>query len=238
MNRNMRAALMSAAAVLFAAISATAHAKLVDVTITGKVVDGFDKVGDFGAPNTSLDGDAFTAFVQFNTASGNREVINNVIDDLSGGRAVDRPTPVVNAYFEVGGVRFSIPGTDCGYVSAEDGGYTVISQYENAGGGDVYFQIFANSPQISIAVDKPFSGTVYDPHLSSSACYNNGDGARDWCTLSLDPSSMTIEPGGVPEPATWAMLMLGVGALGAALRAARRGHEKRSDPLATSLRPA
>jgi hypothetical protein len=39
--------------------------------------------------------------------------------------------------------------------------------------------------------------------------------------LSLDTGGVTITPG-VPEPASWAMLLLGVGMVGGGLRVARR----------------
>ena len=42
-------------------------------------------------------------------------------------------------------------------------------------------------------------------------------------SLNLLSSGVTITPPGVPEPATWAMMVLGFGAIGAMLRGQRRG---------------
>lgn len=237
MKRNVRLAIISASFVVFATFSATAHAKLVDVTIAGRIVDGYDAIGDFGLPGSNLGGDSFVAFMEFNTAVGDGQS-DRFYDSLNGGASIGWSTPVVSAYFVVNGVKFSIPGTDYGAIYAESGDYTVISQYQNAGGGDVYFEIFADSPVLTAAVDQPFRGSIFDPHLSSSACYNNGDGSRDWCALSLDPTSMTIQPAAAPEPATWVMLMLGIGGLGAAMRAASQRRQELFDSLSLPMRGA
>jgi hypothetical protein len=58
------------ASVAFFGIVSPASADMVTVTITGTVHDGYDQLGVFGTPNTSLTGDAYTAVYYFNTAVG------------------------------------------------------------------------------------------------------------------------------------------------------------------------
>jgi hypothetical protein len=55
------------ATVAFFGIMSPASADMVTVTLTGTVRDGYDQLGVFGTPNTSLTGDAYTAVYYFNT---------------------------------------------------------------------------------------------------------------------------------------------------------------------------
>ena len=57
--------------------------------------------------------------------------------------------------------------------------------------------------------------------FSAMAIKNNGIGPGGTGTTAYNLGSVTT-PGGVPEPATWAMLLVGVGGLGAMTRARRR----------------
>jgi hypothetical protein len=45
-------------------------------------------------------------------------------------------------------------------------------------------------------------------------------GAQGWAYIGLDDVSVT--PAGIPEPATWAMMLSGVGMIGAGVRMVRR----------------
>jgi hypothetical protein len=54
----------------FFGIVCPASADMVTVTYTGTVLGGFDQLGVFGTPNTSLTGDRYSAVYFFNTAIG------------------------------------------------------------------------------------------------------------------------------------------------------------------------
>lgn len=54
---------------------------------------------------------------------------------------------------------------------------------------------------------------------SASLFYNQ----TGCCVIRLGKSTLTIETGAVPEPATWLMMILGFGAIGAAMRRVRSG---------------
>jgi hypothetical protein len=68
--RAMKALWCWCATVAFFGIMSPASADMVTVTLTGTVRDGYDQLGVFGTPNTSLTGDAYTAVYYFNTAVG------------------------------------------------------------------------------------------------------------------------------------------------------------------------
>jgi hypothetical protein len=73
-----------------------------------------------------------------------------------------------------------------------------------------------------------FSGPTSAPHfivgdftqISTSFCNNIEDGIPTSETCRGEFGRITLKPG-VPEPATWAMMLLGFGGLGAALRRSR-----------------
>jgi hypothetical protein len=56
-------------------------ATIVTYTYTGTVSSGYDQTGDFGAPNTNLAGDSFTAVFTYDTTKGNP--FNSVTFDTS-----------------------------------------------------------------------------------------------------------------------------------------------------------
>jgi hypothetical protein len=81
------------------------------------------------------------------------------------------------------------------------------------------------------------SNTQYDFNLFTNISVNSGSGsAYIDPMITIDPNFSLLNPdytlllsqgvgnspGGVPEPATWAMMLLGIGAVGATLRTARR----------------
>jgi hypothetical protein len=59
-----------ATAVAFFSIVSPVSADMVTVTYIGTVQGGFDQLGVFGTPNTSLTGDPYTLVYTFNTAIG------------------------------------------------------------------------------------------------------------------------------------------------------------------------
>ena len=58
---------------------------------------------------------------------------------------------------------------------------------------------------------------------AASQSYIRGSFAGGPTDIGLIGASVTLSPGGVPEPSTWAMMLLGFGALGVALRRTRDG---------------
>jgi hypothetical protein len=76
---------------------------MVTVTYTGTVLGGFDQLGVFGTPNTSLTGDAYTAVYFFNTAIGLNTSGGNVFNVFGGPgtAALGQPSPAVGALITI-----------------------------------------------------------------------------------------------------------------------------------------
>ena len=72
----------------------------------------------------------------------------------------------------------------------------------------------------------PFGSLNYDVYQLASSLTNGGtvtinSGTHPWIPISAAGSLTTNAIGGVPEPATWAMMLVGFGAVGSLLRSRR-----------------
>jgi len=99
-------------------------------------------------------------------------------------------------------------------------------------------------PSLTNVFSTPLSGTVYSPNSRFTMNYSASDGSFMQTSGDLNPHSVLIsavpptggtggtgggtgagsggpEPAGVPEPASWAMLVAGFGLAGSALRRRR-----------------
>jgi hypothetical protein len=87
------------ATVAFFGIVSPASADMVTITYRGTVAGGFDQLGVFGTPNTSLTGDRYTAVYSFNTAIGLNTSGGNVFNVFGGPgtAAMGQPSPALGA---------------------------------------------------------------------------------------------------------------------------------------------
>jgi len=87
------------ATVAFFGIVSPASADMVTVTYRGTVAGGFDQLGVFGTPNTSLAGDRYIAVYSFNTAIGLNTSGGNVFNVFGGPwtAALGQPSPALGA---------------------------------------------------------------------------------------------------------------------------------------------
>jgi len=97
------------------------------------------------------------------------------------------------------------------------------------------FDCFAFSPVLAVASDMTFNITVpttdtpFDisgtgqnsPDLKIQFLDQQGDKLGSLFSENLEPGGGTPTPTGVPEPATWAMMIVGAGMIGAVLRKRR-----------------
>ena len=142
--------------------------------------------------------------------------------------------PLVSDYWEDGGVPIELNNSPTG-------------QYPTAEGIEITFAGGANN--VSFTFDNYGYSESYEYALSGSTATDfkvigEGDCAYSFCTVNVSGSDITAlyidndtggygswefgvgeisySAAGVPEPASWALMLIGFGGLGGALRASRR----------------
>lgn len=120
-------------------------------------------------------------------------------------------------WFAIGDAQGSFPGATYNYVAdiafynaVYDGGLEIVDNY--APGGNVAL--------LTLFGDQLYTGPETAPVFSASATpytlYDANDPTRQF--------SLSITGAAVPEPSTWAMMIIGFGAVGGAMRARRSGN--------------
>ena len=91
------------AIVAFFGTVSPASADMVTVTYHGTVAGGFDQLGVFGTPSTSLTGDRYTAVYFFNTALGLNTSSGNAFNVFGGPgtAALGQPSPALGALITI-----------------------------------------------------------------------------------------------------------------------------------------
>jgi hypothetical protein len=173
-------------------------------------------VGLFAPSGTSLTGDPFTAVYVFNSdASGVTTTPTSL--DVKGGICCLNPSPIASALLTINGVTQQL-----GHPPSSQAFDSEI-RYD-AAAGTVYFEAGRNDGAdtslifnmtglgIPLSLSSPFT-------LTEGAGYSffrwDAVGATD--RAQLIPTSLTVVRA-IPEPATWAMMLIGFFGLGTAIR--------------------
>lgn len=224
---------LAALAIAGLMLAQPASARLKQAVWTGTISSGFDTKGIFGAPNTDLAGASYTSVYRYDTAVGNRAITPDY-DSLWGGSAYGVPSPVSVANITINGHRydFTLGQNDNVYtypvsiygiahqVSAyyDVSGETRADYMRNDGLFPAYTNLDDNLPLSLVPAGYPSSpsdrkmfinGPIWYPYSPNDA-FAQFDGDA-WLAIS-----------DVPEPASWAMMTIGFGFAGAALRRRRR----------------
>ena len=144
------------------------------------------------------------------------------------GTATFRPSPSLGATIRINGKTFSIAGGYAGQIST-GGGLTVFDARDYSTGPNLttYNALYFNLWFIPLSsITAPFDDDLHsDGNLTGLISIQTRDAIgysiNTWSTMV--PEHLTITSiGAVPEPSTWAMMLLGFAGLGFAFRQSRR----------------
>jgi hypothetical protein len=201
---------LSAAAIVAVVMTTGASADTLTETWTGKVGTGVDTRGLFGSANTSLAGDSFTATFVFDTTLGTNLGGTDVFGGLGSGGLTD---PLISAKLTIAGATFSIPvtsGTQSEFVANEIRIAASASGFP--GDPSIDFGFNDASPLINADLTANFAFDAAQFGIKDGRF--NPDPNDQTGLLTLDPASVSLSVAAVPEPSTWAMMILGFLALG------------------------
>ena len=222
-------------AVLALTVSASsASATIVDAIYKGVITVGEDNLGFFGHPaqyDYYNKGDAVQIIFEFDTTKGVK--LSNSTGTFIGGGPGDAPppnntypTPVLKTIVTINGISYpSFAGTNIGQIWGERAPqYDEFQQlaWSEVGNADTGFvdNVQANiwnwtaSSSIPGTIDVPLT---YAPGPGDGSQFNIWlDGGEVFLSGPLTSVQYTIPSGagGVPEPSTWAMMLLGFAGLG------------------------
>jgi hypothetical protein len=224
----------AAAALIF---GSQAQAATMVWTFTGTVRSGAADPGNFFGPTRDMTGEAWTAYMLMDTSLGVLDHFSYPSaagEELHNTGTLTPPTPVFAATLTIGGYVWDLSphqsftqvyqyydeGTSIANVSltSEHGAGTFMF---NAGVAD------ANAFTFPATVDGSFDATSF-PEGELAAFLGSGSAGSELIFMDINHAigAPYVAPGdpppAVPEPSTWAMLLLGVFAAGGALRGRRR----------------
>ena len=214
-----------------AAFFESADAASVVATYTGTVYAGLDTNGLFGSPGANLSGAAYVATYTIDTDPGGY-TNNQPSGDYISPEIYNGFKPPVTATIIINGHTQTTAGSYSSSFSVNspiNGAYTSAytkDAYCIAGGICTvnvisnYVQNFANSsvldmvPLTNWQVEGVFSFSTYDNN-------NHIDLVNTYLQLS-SPGTIQVAAASVPEPTTWALMLVGFAGLGGALRGRHR----------------
>ena len=215
-----------------------ASAESVTVTASGTVAGGWDTTGVFGAAGSNLDGAAFSYKATYNLAHAGFDNFGTR-SDLYGGAgyyylSVDPPS-LGGGVLKINGVSQTVSGQWNSLLLAMNADpfnfdQQAVQDYVNTSG---FYQnnavLLVESPAFGLftSLDPIFpTGNVCATYSCAGGNFSFNETLNGVVTMAangnLAPTSITFTVSSAPEASIWALMLVGVGAVGGALRARRK----------------
>ncbi len=207
-----------------ALVGLPANAAVVNISVTGVVGFGLDNMGLFGPAGASLRNAAYRMDYAYD--------ISNALDggntrQANGGTLFNRPSPIRRADLTINGATLSVidpySATYARFL------FPTSSQLDFGTGGPNGINggslSWSRSDQgIALALDSPINRAFDSTDTVFSSFQRANAQLTVFTYLSLRPANITIAVAGqgVPEPASWAMMIAGFALAGSAARRSRR----------------
>jgi hypothetical protein len=228
MNRVSKFAAAAAVAALMAA-SSPASATILTATFTGFIASGHDQTGLFGNAGQNLAGLAYVTQYTFDTTAGLYDNSYANGEAIEGGAFYGASSPVT-ATMTVNGVTLSQTGPYKSYVFRETDvpaisylAGTLIDTPSAFADEDISNYAFVDLAALSSTLATTATLIQGDFSFNSFDRTTNTETFDTFGQFSSQ-GTITISDGstpGVPEPATWGLMIMGFGGAGAALRRRR-----------------
>lgn len=206
---------------LCAWLASPAKATVMVATFNGTLLDSYsqDFAGDFGSPGSLL-GKDFTLTVIYDTTLGMVRS-PSPYDNRVGGSYHANVGPIVSAKLTINNISQMFDVTVYSYVAAAEGEFSTFASQA----GPLTPQFGDNFAAFSHVGTSPNNLTT--PYTLEEPCEYCGNfwlhdatGART-SQGAFYVTGANVAPLAVPEPSTWALLILGFGGVGATLRRQR-----------------
>lgn len=210
-----------AAAALGLAAASPAAAAIMLATYTGSVTSGLDYANTFGlGQGASLANQAFTATFLYDTEAGLDNGEPGYYQERDGGSAWGAASPILDSTLTINGIAYDVSGDLNAKVVSSSGQSQHRAEGIVGGGFNSLFLYLNYVAPGDLAIPVPTTGGSLG---AGTYLLNNAGGFLANGTLLVSTLTIAAAPvAGVPEPASWALMILGFGSVGGLLRDNRR----------------